>query len=82
MNDTRGAAIESYSLGDLFGYQGRFGAAINSKQDALKTFREIKDKTFWMAKVLGGRAARHSSWRDAETRPRVTWTRRSASRAN
>ena len=51
---TRGAAIESYSLGTLFGYQGRFGAAINSKQDALKTFRDIKDKTFWMAKVLAG----------------------------
>ena len=54
MDDKRGAAIESYSLGRLFGYQGRFGAAINSKQDALKTFREIKDKTFWMAKMLGG----------------------------
>ncbi|MGA9814448.1 MAG: tetratricopeptide repeat protein [Terriglobales bacterium] len=54
MDDQRGAAIESYSLGDLFGYQGRLGAAINSKQDALKTFREIKDKTFWMAKMLDG----------------------------
>ena len=54
MNDPRGAAIESYSLGVLFGYQGRFGAALNSKQDALKTFRDIKDKTFWMAKVLAG----------------------------
>ena len=56
MDDQRGAAIESYSLGTLFDYQGRFGAAINSKQDALKTFREIKDKTFWMAKMLGGMA--------------------------
>jgi eukaryotic-like serine/threonine-protein kinase len=54
MNDTRGAAIESYGLGRLFDYQGRFGAAIKSKQDALKTFRDIKDKTFWMAKILGG----------------------------
>ncbi len=54
MDDPRGAAIESYSLGVLFGYQGRFGAAINSKQDALKAFRDIKDKTFWMAKVLAG----------------------------
>jgi eukaryotic-like serine/threonine-protein kinase len=54
MDDRRGAAIESYSLGTLFEYQGRFGAAINSKQDALKTFREIKDKTYWMAKVLDG----------------------------
>ena len=54
MDDPRGAAIESYSLGVLFGYQGRLGAAINSQQDALKTFRDIKDKTFWMAKMLGG----------------------------
>ncbi|MGH9501340.1 MAG: protein kinase domain-containing protein [Terriglobales bacterium] len=54
MDDQRGAAIESYSLGGLFGYQGRFGAAIKSRQDALKTFRDIKDKTFWMAKMLDG----------------------------
>ena len=56
LNDPRGAAIESYSLGTLFDYQGRFGAAINSKQDALKTFRDIKDRTSWMARVLGGSA--------------------------
>ena len=54
MNDPRGAAIESYSLGTLFDYQGRFGAAVNSKQDALKTFRDLKDRTFWMAEMLGG----------------------------
>jgi serine/threonine protein kinase/tetratricopeptide (TPR) repeat protein len=54
MNDARGAAIESYSLGTLFGYQGRFGAAVNAKQEALKTFQDLKDKTFWMAEMLGG----------------------------
>ncbi len=54
MNDQRGAAIESYGLGMLFAYQGRFGAAINSEQEALKTFRNIQDKTEWMAQVLGG----------------------------
>ena len=54
MNDPRGAAVESYALGILFDYQGRFGAAVNSKQDALKTFRDLKDKTFWMAEMLGG----------------------------
>jgi tetratricopeptide (TPR) repeat protein len=41
-------------LGTLFNYQGRFGAAINSRQEGLKTFRDIKDKTFWMAKMLDG----------------------------
>jgi serine/threonine protein kinase/tetratricopeptide (TPR) repeat protein len=54
MNDARGAAMESYSLGALFEYQGRFGAALTSKQDALKTFRDLKDRTFWMAEILGG----------------------------
>jgi eukaryotic-like serine/threonine-protein kinase len=54
MNDPRGTAIESYSLGTIFDYQGRFGAAINSMQEALKTFRDIKDGTPWMARVLGG----------------------------
>jgi tetratricopeptide (TPR) repeat protein/predicted Ser/Thr protein kinase len=54
MDDPRGAAIESYSLGTLFDYQGRFGAAINSKQEALKNFRDIKDRTPWMAKMLDG----------------------------
>jgi len=56
MDDSRGAAMESYSIGTLFDYQGRFGAAINSKQDALKTFRDLKDRTFWMAEILGGYA--------------------------
>ncbi len=56
MDDPRGAAIESYSLGTLFDYQGRFGAAINSKQEALKNFRDIKDRTTWMAKMLDGAA--------------------------
>jgi eukaryotic-like serine/threonine-protein kinase len=56
MDDVRGAAIESYSLGILFDYQGRFGAAVSSKQDALKTFRDLKDRTFWMAEILGGYA--------------------------
>src|SRR3984957_14449238 len=54
MNDPRGAALESFSLGELFDYQGRFGAAVNSRQEALKAFRDLKDGTSWMAKVLGG----------------------------
>jgi len=56
MNDTRGAAIESYTLGMILDYQGRFGAAVNSKQAALNTFQELKDKTYWMAEILGGYA--------------------------
>jgi eukaryotic-like serine/threonine-protein kinase len=54
IGDPRGAAIESYSLGTLFEHQGRLGAALNSKEEALKTFTELKDRTFWMAEILGG----------------------------
>lgn len=57
LGDPRGAAIESYSLGTLFEYQGRLGAALNAKQEALKTFTELKDRTFWMAEILGGYGA-------------------------
>jgi tetratricopeptide (TPR) repeat protein len=56
MNDQRGAAIESYTLGMLLEDQGRYGAAIESKQDALKAFQALKDKTYWMAEILGGYA--------------------------
>jgi tetratricopeptide (TPR) repeat protein len=51
MNDARGGAITSSTLGTMLYYQGRFGAALNSKQDALKTFRELKDRTLWMVEI-------------------------------
>jgi len=54
MNDSRGAALASYQLGALFDSQGRLGAAVNAKQDALKSFRDLKDRTFWMPEILGG----------------------------
>lgn len=52
VGDNRGAAIESASMGVLFGYQGRYGAALSSEEDALKTFRETKESGFWLAEVL------------------------------
>ena len=54
--DQRGAAIESYSIGTLFGYQGRYGAALNAKQEALGTFQRLKDRSFWMAEISSGYA--------------------------
>ena len=51
--DQRGVAIESSSLGALFSYQGRYGAALSSQQDALKTMRDIKEQGFWLADVVG-----------------------------
>jgi eukaryotic-like serine/threonine-protein kinase len=52
--DKRSAAMDSYGMGLLFGYQGRFGAAIKAKQDALKSFTELQDRTYWMTEVLSG----------------------------
>jgi len=60
VGDRRGAAIVSSGLGSLFGDQGRYGAAVSSKQDALKTLRELGDRSFWMVEIL-------SSYGDALT---------------
>jgi tetratricopeptide (TPR) repeat protein len=46
--------MESYTMGVLFGYQGRFGAAIKAKEEARKTFTELQDRTFWMTEVSSG----------------------------
>ena len=52
IGDRRAAAIELYNLGTLFEYQGRYGAAVQSKADAVKIFREIDDRGEWLPKVL------------------------------
>ena len=54
MNDVHGAALDSYSLGVMFDYQGRFGAAINSKQEALKALQGLKDRSTTMSEIEGG----------------------------
>ncbi len=51
--DKRGAAIDSSSLGTLFSYQGRYGAALSAQEDALKTVRELQERDFWSAEILG-----------------------------
>ena len=51
-DDKRGAAMESDSIGALFEYQGRYGAAVSAKEDALKIYQEVQDHSFWMAEVL------------------------------
>jgi eukaryotic-like serine/threonine-protein kinase len=51
--DKRGASLESSSMGLLFSYQGRYGAALSSEGDALKTFRELQERSYWLAEVLG-----------------------------
>jgi eukaryotic-like serine/threonine-protein kinase len=50
--DKRGAASDSASLGVLFGYQGRLGAAVKSTAEAVRSFHELQDRSFWMAQAL------------------------------
>jgi len=52
VGDKRGAAIESAGMGVLFGYQGRFGAALSSEEDAVKNFRDAKEQGFWLTEIL------------------------------
>ena len=52
--DKRRGAIESYSIGTLFENQGRYGAAVASKEGALKNLRELGDRSFWMGEILSG----------------------------
>ena len=52
VGNRRAEAIELYNLGDVFEYEARYGAAVGSKSDAVKIFREIGDKGAWLPKVL------------------------------
>jgi tetratricopeptide (TPR) repeat protein len=54
VNDTRGAAVTAYTLGVMFDYQGRFGAALSSMQSTIKTFQELKEKSILTADVTSG----------------------------
>jgi len=50
--DNHAAAFESDGVGKVFLYQGRIGAAISSLQDAVKGFRETKDRSENMVEFL------------------------------
>ncbi len=53
-DDAAGAAQESDSMGMVFANQGRYGAALKSRRDAVNGFRAIRDRSFWMSESLGG----------------------------
>jgi tetratricopeptide (TPR) repeat protein len=53
-NNKRGMAIESSGMGTIFLYQGRYGAALNAKEEALKTLRSVGDRGVAFVEVLGG----------------------------
>src|SRR3984957_3385084 len=50
--DERGAAVISRQIGLVFEYQGRFGAAVKSIQDAVKVFRTQRESGLDMAGAL------------------------------
>jgi serine/threonine protein kinase/Tfp pilus assembly protein PilF len=54
IDDTRGTATDAYDMGTVFQYQGRYGAALKAREDALKSFRNLKDRSFWMVESLSG----------------------------
>ncbi len=51
-SDKLGIAIESASLGVLYGYQGRLGAALSSEEDAVKAVRDIPDDKGWLPEIV------------------------------
>ena len=53
-SDKAGSAKESDSMGILFAYEGRYGAALNAHKEAMNGFRELQDRSYWMAETLGG----------------------------
>jgi tetratricopeptide (TPR) repeat protein len=52
--DRRNAALASYGIGTIFDYQGKYGSAVSSKAEALKTFRDLKQRDVWLAEILSG----------------------------
>ncbi len=71
-----GAAIESSGMGILFGYQGRYGAALSSQQDALKAMRDLQETgSGWsrFSRIMAARLPRSDAPRNRER----IWTKRS-----
>jgi tetratricopeptide (TPR) repeat protein len=52
--DAHSVAVVSRQIGLVFEYQGRFGAAVKSMQDAVKSFRQQGENGLDMAEFLNG----------------------------
>ena len=50
----RDAAMVSYSMSSIFASQGRYRAALDSTADAVKTLRELQDRSTYLANALNG----------------------------
>jgi tetratricopeptide (TPR) repeat protein len=52
--DKQFISIASYGMGTVFEHQGRYGAAVSARGDALKSYRELQDRSALMAQMLTG----------------------------
>jgi tetratricopeptide (TPR) repeat protein/predicted Ser/Thr protein kinase len=50
--EKEGVAVASNGMGILFAYQGRFGAALSAQEEALKTMRELQQRSYWLGEIL------------------------------
>jgi eukaryotic-like serine/threonine-protein kinase len=50
--DKRNAALALAGIGTIYDYQGRFGSAVKSKQEALQSFRDLKQRDIWLGEML------------------------------
>ena len=53
-SDKLNVAIESDAIGGVFQSQGRYGASLNVKTEALKNVREAGESGYWLATLLAG----------------------------
>jgi serine/threonine protein kinase/Tfp pilus assembly protein PilF len=54
--DTKGAAMDSYDMGVVFQFQGRPGAALKAREDAMAAYRDVKEPSIENAEILSGYA--------------------------
>src|SRR6185436_15550510 len=52
--DELAVAIESYSLGAVFGLQGRLGASVKAAEEAPRSVEKAGESGYWRAEILGG----------------------------
>jgi eukaryotic-like serine/threonine-protein kinase len=53
-DERRSAAMELHYMATVFEHQGRHGAAVNAREEALKTLHDLKDKSIYLAGVQSG----------------------------
>ena len=52
--EARTEAIEAHSMGTVFEYQGRYGAALKSREGAYERFSQLNDRSLWNAEIVAG----------------------------